>query len=548
MSDDYSDAEVFMTSCIPLPYTVQPEVFMISPLRLPYTIQPLSILNLDILPSDYWRPHHQHFLAANGDTFVVDKISIPIYVRLFPKCVIKHKILESSSHGKDLLVGLDIFHTLPNIRRRTLLQKLSKPLEPTTQTVYGVHCQHRSHQIIQTSYASTHTKFLTKNKNPLWLNPLFFVSFPFKQNEDVNPTKASHPGMNPDHYQLVVKESLELVEQNIIEPTTSPWACEAFYVNKRSEQVRGKLRLVINYQPLNHFLANHEFPLPQKRSLFKSLANSKGDFGSWVFNQTIGQKRLFAYKIITTNRELKNAPPAFQKAMIIVFEPILNNTLVYIDDILLFSPDEESNVELLSKFHSIVQEYEIMLSGKMEIGVTTINLLRMNISDEKYQPQPHIAQELHKFPDELTTPREIQQFLGLVNYMAGFLPKLDKYWGAVLLVQDGHNVKKVCGFKSDTFKPSEQHYHSTFKKIFAVKRGIEKFQLYLIGHDFQIEMDMSSFPKMLQFKRKMLPQAQLLRWSNWFSQWKFIVKHIKATQNILANFLSRPKPNKYKVL
>ncbi|KAJ9538379.1 hypothetical protein OSB04_031112 [Centaurea solstitialis] len=130
-------------------------------------------------------------------------------------------------------------------------------------------------QIIRTSCASSHTEYLMKNKNPLWLNPSFFVSLPFKQNEDVNPTKANYLGMNPHHYKLAVKECSELVDQGIIESTTSPWACEAFYVNKRSKQVRGKLRLVINYQPLNHFLVDDKFPLPQKRSLFQSLANAK---------------------------------------------------------------------------------------------------------------------------------------------------------------------------------------------------------------------------------------------------------------------------------
>nr|GFB14890.1 hypothetical protein [Tanacetum cinerariifolium] len=112
----------------------------------------------------------------------------------------------------------------------------------------------------------------------------------------------------------------------------------------------------------------------------------------------------------------------------------------------------------------------------------------------------------------------------------------DECWGAVLLVQDNNNKRHVCGYKSGTFKAYEKHYHSSFKEILAVKRGI--------GHDFQVEMDMSSFPRMLQFKRKMLPHAQLLRWSNWFSQWKFTVKHIKGTENVLADFLSRPKAYK----
>ena len=55
-------------------------------------------------------------------------------------------------------------------------------------------------------------------------------------------------------------------------------------------------------------------------------------------------------------------------------------------------------------------------------------------------------------------------------------------------------------------------------------------------------MDMSSFPKMLQFKRKMLPHPQLLRWSNWFSQWSFQVKHIKGKDNLISDYLSRKPP------
>ena len=49
---------------------------------------------------------------------------------------------------------------------------------------------------------------------------------------------------------------------------------------------------------------------------------------------------------------------------------------------------------------------------------------------------------------------------------------------------------------------------------------------------------MSSFSKMLQFKRKMLPHPQLLRWSNWFSQWSFQVGHIKGKDNLITDNLS----------
>lgn len=52
-------------------------------------------------------------------------------------------------------------------------------------------------QIIKTSYANSHTKFIQKCNHPLWSNPDFFVKLPFKLNEDVNPTKASSPMMPP---------------------------------------------------------------------------------------------------------------------------------------------------------------------------------------------------------------------------------------------------------------------------------------------------------------------------------------------------------------
>nr|GEU83963.1 putative zinc finger, CCHC-type [Tanacetum cinerariifolium] len=355
----------------------------------------VSILNPNILLDHYWKPHHQTFMAANGENFVIDKISIPINIRLFPKCLIKRRLLGSSSHGKDLLISFDILHKLPNLRwtseglhyrsffnpwtamHRLFVVSITPPINNIKQ------------RLIQPCCASSHTEFLTKHPLPLWLNLSFFVSLPFKQNEDVNPTKASHPGMNPDHYQLTKEECEQLVSQGIIEPTTSPWACEAFYVNKRSKQ---------------------------------------------------------------------------------------------------------SHAELLSKFYSLVTKYEIMLSEKkMEDGVTTIQFNGMEIFDGKYQPQPHVAQELLKLPDELSSQKMIKQQTEAVKAIKSLAEKMpplkipassekrilqtdasDECWRAVQLVQDNNNKRHVCGYKSGMFKASEKPYHSMFKEILAVKQVQEK--------------------------------------------------------------------------
>ncbi|KAA3479585.1 RNA-directed DNA polymerase-like protein [Gossypium australe] len=46
-------------------------------------------------------------------------------------------------------------------------------------------------------------------------------------------------------------------------------------INKRSEQIKGKLRLVVNYEPFNLFLQDDKFPLRNKKALFSSLAKAK---------------------------------------------------------------------------------------------------------------------------------------------------------------------------------------------------------------------------------------------------------------------------------
>ena len=69
-----------------------------------------------------------------------------------------------------------------------------------------------------------------------------------------------------------------------------------------------------------------------------------------------------------------------------------------------------------------------MLSEKKSfIGQSQIDFLGMKFVDGKYQPGPHISQELKHFPDENLSRKEIQQFLGIVNYIKDFLPQSSKY-------------------------------------------------------------------------------------------------------------------------
>ena len=54
----------------------------------------------------------------------------------------------------------------------------------------------------------------------------------------MNSTKASLKGMNPKHFALAKQELSTLLTEGLIEPTSSPWLCEAFYASKHAEPLQ----------------------------------------------------------------------------------------------------------------------------------------------------------------------------------------------------------------------------------------------------------------------------------------------------------------------
>jgi hypothetical protein len=112
---------------------------------------------------------------------------------------------------------------------------------------------------------------------------------------------------------------------------------------------------------------------------------------------------------------LKVTSSLFQKAIIKVFKPMLQSTLIYIDDVLLFSQYKESHATLLKQFADIVLYYGIILSeSKMLICQKKIEFLGMIFRDGAYTPDTHIAEELQKFSDGHFTRKQVQHFLKIV--------------------------------------------------------------------------------------------------------------------------------------
>ncbi|KAH9763304.1 hypothetical protein KPL70_001120 [Citrus sinensis] len=84
--------------------------------------------------------------------------------------------------------------------------------------------------------------------------------------------------------------------------------------------------------------------------------------------------------------------------------------------------------KLLQQFFQIIQDHGIMISDKKStIATTSVDFLGMKIQDGHYQPGPNIAQELLHFPDSNFTKKQVQQFLGIINYICDFLPHVNHH-------------------------------------------------------------------------------------------------------------------------
>ncbi|WVY95102.1 hypothetical protein V8G54_034190 [Vigna mungo] len=423
-----------------------------------------TMMNPDILPEELWSKKTSYFMAADGKIFKTELITKTfIGIKFFPDCIIWAKVIGNKLPGKDILIGMDVFSEADKLQIFPSGLKYKREFKSfvETSTLFSLSASPSEMEEIKKKLlslcANNHGGF--SHPRPLWKNPNFFVKLPFKLNEDVNPTKATHLGMTPLDLQLARQECQELLTQGLIEPTHSNWACQAFYVEKRSERVRGK----------------------------KSLAD----------------------------------------------------------------------------------QYGIMLAEKkIHLAQSEIDFLGMQFSKGFYQPQKHIAEELLKFPNHSLTTKQIQQFLGILNYIRDFIPKAakytsplskllkknpppwgveqteavqqikkiaqnppalkipgdgnrilqtdasDGYWGAVL-IEEIHDKKFYCGHASGQFKEAKDHYHTTYKEALAVKNGIKKFDFHL-------------------------RDPQILRLKDWFSRYDFTVKHIKGNKNLIPDFLSRP--------
>ena len=218
--------------------------------------------------------------------------------------------------------------------------------------------------------------------------------------------------------------------------STLPAAALILFVPKPD----GTLRLCIDYRGLNKITIKNRYPLPLMNELrdrlgkaryftkldlkngFYLLRIAKGDEWKTAFRYRYG---LYEYTVMPFG--LCNAPSMFQSMINDVFHDLLDEgVVVYLDDILIYSEDEKSHIDLVRRVRDRIRVAKLCCSiKKSDIHVREIEFLGYHISPEGMSMSTAKVESVKNWPVPRNV-KDIQAFLGFANFYRRFIEGFSK--------------------------------------------------------------------------------------------------------------------------
>ncbi|GIM11516.1 hypothetical protein Vretimale_14990, partial [Volvox reticuliferus] len=393
----------------------------------------------------------------------------------------------------------------------------------------------------------------------------------------------------------------DLLAKGYIVPSTSPYGAPILFVKKpRSD----KLRMCIDFRALNRITIKNRYPLPRiddlldrlhGATIFSSLDLQSGyhqirlspeDQHRCAFTSPFGH-----YEMRVLAFGLANAPATFQSLMNNIFKDKINKyTLVYLDDLLVFSKTPEEHLIHLRDVLETLRQHKLFASPeKSTFNKPELLFLGHIISQDGIKVDPAKTKAITDWPTP-TNLTQLRSFLGLANYFRRFLEKysvmakpltdltkLNTPWAWSPLCEEAFNKIKqalvtapvltapdysdgappfsiICdascagigavllqghrpiAYESRKLTPAEVNYTTTEQEMLSVIHALHTWRCYVEGIPFTIHTD--HCPNTFFSTQPTLSRRQA-RWSEFLQQFNFEWVYKPGPQNTVADALSR---------
>jgi hypothetical protein len=351
-----------------------------------------------------------------------------------------------------------------------------------------------------------------------------------------------------------------------------------------------KYPLPLIHQLLDKLHTAKHFTSLDLKSAYNLLRIKSGDEWKAAFRCSDGH-----FEPLVVQFGLVNAPASFQRFIDYVFLDFLGVFVIaYLDDILIFSSTFEEHVKHVKQVLARIKEHKLVLKhSKCHFHQLSVTFLGHIVSGDGIKMDPAKLRSIKTFPVPVNVS-QVRSFLGLTNYYRRFInnyaqialpltsltkknqpftwnpacqtsfeslqsallsnqvlahPVLsapfyvatdasDYALGGVLSQVAADGLLHPVAFYSRKLTSPEINYTVYDKELLAVIECLKTWRPYLVNSPHVVSIH-SDHKNLLHFRRLRHLKPRHARWSEFLSQFNFVITHVPGKLNNVADALSR---------